>query len=99
MFQNICIPISMYNLDSTVPIERIERDGPMTYATASMLLEVDLTPATSGGEGPSEGRYLLHHTDHCVGIFVKGGEVTIFDSRKAMSVVYDARIFPRGFTG
>ena len=87
----------MYNLDSTVPIERIERDGPMTYATASMLLEVDIAPDTSEGEGPSGGRYLLRHTDHCVGIFVKVGEVTIFDSRRAMSVVYDAIIFVRSF--
>ena len=58
-----------------------------------MLLEVDLSPATSEGDGPSDGRYLLRHTDHCFGIYVKGGEVTIFDSRRAMSVVYDKIIF------
>ena len=94
----MCIPISTYNLDSTVTIERIERDGAMTYSTAPMLLGVDLAPATSEGDGPSDGRYLLHHTDHCVGIYVEGGEFTIFDSRWAMSVVYDKIIFfPRSF--
>ena len=89
----MCIPISMYNLGSTVTIERIERDGPTTYATSPKLLEVDLAPATSEGDGPSGGRYLLRHTDHCVGIYVKGGDVTIFDSRRAMSVVYEKIIF------
>ena len=97
MFRNMCIPISMYNIDSIITIERIERDGPMTYSTASILLGVDLAPSTLAGAGPSDGRYLLRHTDHCVGIYIKGGDVTISDSRTARSDIYDKISFFRSF--